>query len=86
MIRSHHGRTPLVAVSAYIDPQAVVIGDVSIGEFSSVWPCVVIRGDVNWIRIGSGWLNPARVQGHASVAACRHGYGRARRHPARLHD
>ena len=53
MIRSHHGRTPQIAASAYIDPQAVVIGDVTIGELSSVWPCVVIRGDVNWIRIGS---------------------------------
>ena len=53
MIRSHHGRTPQIAASAYIDPQAVVIGDVSIGELSSVWPCVVIRGDVNWIRIGA---------------------------------
>jgi len=53
MIRSHHGRMPQIAASAYIDPQAVVIGDVSIGELSSAWPCVVIRGDVNWIRIGS---------------------------------
>src|SRR6202161_4589790 len=53
MIRSHHGRTPQIASSAYIDPQAVVSGDVSIGELSSVWPCVVIRGDVNWIRIGA---------------------------------
>src|ERR1700732_1038802 len=53
MIHSHHGRTPQIASSAYIDPQAVVIGDVSIGELSSVWPCVVIRGDVNWIRIGA---------------------------------
>ena len=53
MIRSHHGRTPQIAASAYIDPQSVVIGDVSIGELSSVWPCTVIRGDVNWIRIGS---------------------------------
>ena len=53
MIRSHHGRMPQIAASAYIDPQAVVIGDVSIGELSSAWPCVVIRGDVNWIRIGA---------------------------------
>ncbi len=53
MIRSYGGRTPLVAASAYIDPAAVVIGDVSIGEHSSVWPCTVIRGDVNWIRIGA---------------------------------
>ena len=53
MIRSHHDRMPQIAKSAYIDPQAVVIGEVTIGEFSSVWPCVVIRGDVHWIKIGS---------------------------------
>lgn len=44
---------PQIAASAYVDPAAVVIGDVALGEHSSVWPCVVIRGDVNWIRIGA---------------------------------
>ncbi len=53
MIRSYRGRTPQIAASAYIDPAAVVIGDVTIGEHSSVWPCAVIRGDVNWVRIGA---------------------------------
>jgi carbonic anhydrase/acetyltransferase-like protein (isoleucine patch superfamily) len=53
MIRSYRGRTPKIPASAYIDPDAVIIGDVTIGEQSSVWPCVVIRGDVNWIRIGA---------------------------------
>ncbi len=53
MIRSYRGRKPQIAASAYIDPAAVVIGDVTIGEHSSVWPCVVIRGDVNWVRIGA---------------------------------
>jgi len=53
MIRSYRGRTPKIPASAYIDPDAVVIGDVTIGEDSSVWPGVVIRGDVNWIRIGA---------------------------------
>jgi gamma-carbonic anhydrase len=53
MIRSFRGRKPQIAASAYVDPQAVVIGDVAIGADSSVWPCVVIRGDVNFIRIGS---------------------------------
>jgi gamma-carbonic anhydrase len=53
MIRSYRGRLPRIAASAYIDPAAVVIGDVTIGENSSVWPCVVIRGDVHWIRIGA---------------------------------
>ena len=53
MIRSYRGRMPKIPASAYIDPDAVIIGDVTIGELSSVWPCVVIRGDVNWIRIGA---------------------------------
>jgi carbonic anhydrase/acetyltransferase-like protein (isoleucine patch superfamily) len=53
LIRSYHGRAPKIAASAYIDPTAVIIGDVTIGEHSSVWPSVVIRGDVNWIRIGA---------------------------------
>jgi carbonic anhydrase/acetyltransferase-like protein (isoleucine patch superfamily) len=53
LIRSYRGRTPQIAASAYIDPAAVVIGDVTIGEHSSVWPCAVIRGDVNWVRIGA---------------------------------
>lgn len=53
MIRSYNGRSPQIAASAYIDPAAVVIGDVTIGDHSSVWPCVVIRGDVHFIRIGA---------------------------------
>ena len=53
MIRSYRGRWPQIAASAYIDPAAVVIGDVTIGEHASVWPGVVIRGDVHWIRIGA---------------------------------
>jgi carbonic anhydrase/acetyltransferase-like protein (isoleucine patch superfamily) len=53
MIRTYLGHAPQIAASAYIDPQAVVIGDVVIGEHSSVWPCAVLRGDVNFMRIGS---------------------------------
>jgi carbonic anhydrase/acetyltransferase-like protein (isoleucine patch superfamily) len=53
LIRSYRGRWPQIAASAYIDPAAVVIGDVTIGEHASVWPGVVIRGDVHWIRIGA---------------------------------
>jgi len=53
LIRSYCGRMPQIAASAYVDPAAVVIGDVTIGEHSSVWPCAVIRGDVNWVRIGA---------------------------------
>lgn len=53
MIRSYRGMRPQIAASAYIDPSAVVIGDVVIGEESSVWPACVIRGDVDSIRIGA---------------------------------
>jgi gamma-carbonic anhydrase len=44
---------PEIAASAYIDDAAIVIGDVAIGQDASVWPGVVIRGDVHWIRIGA---------------------------------
>ena len=53
MIRTYRGHVPQIAATAYVDPQAVVIGDVVIGEHSSVWPCTVIRGDVHSIRIGA---------------------------------
>jgi len=53
VIRSYRGRWPVIASSAYIDPAATIIGDVTIGDLSSVWPSVVIRGDVNYIRIGA---------------------------------
>ena len=52
-IRPYRGKQPQIAASAYIDPAAVVIGDVVIGEDSSVWPCTVVRGDVHYIRIGA---------------------------------
>ena len=53
MIRPYRGVLPRIAESAYIDASAQIIGDVEIGERSSVWPNVSIRGDVNHIRIGS---------------------------------
>jgi carbonic anhydrase/acetyltransferase-like protein (isoleucine patch superfamily) len=43
---------PAVHATAYVDESAQVIGDVEIGEHSSVWMNVVIRGDVNTIRVG----------------------------------
>ena len=51
-IRSHAGQHPRIAPGVYIDPASVVIGDVEIGEGSSVWPMTVIRGDIHRIRIG----------------------------------
>jgi carbonic anhydrase/acetyltransferase-like protein (isoleucine patch superfamily) len=52
-IRSYQGKTPLLGAYVFVDESAVVIGDVEIGEDSSVWPCTVIRGDMHKIRIGS---------------------------------
>jgi carbonic anhydrase/acetyltransferase-like protein (isoleucine patch superfamily) len=52
-IRTFQDKTPLVDPTAYIDDMAIVIGDVSIGADSSVWPMCSIRGDVNYIRIGA---------------------------------
>jgi carbonic anhydrase/acetyltransferase-like protein (isoleucine patch superfamily) len=53
MIRSYQGKTPQIANGCYIDTSAQVLGDVVIGERSSVWMNAVVRGDVNSIRIGS---------------------------------
>jgi carbonic anhydrase/acetyltransferase-like protein (isoleucine patch superfamily) len=53
MLRPFRSIAPKVHPSAYIDQSAQVIGDVEIGEESSVWMNVVIRGDVNVIRIGA---------------------------------
>src|SRR5262245_500339 len=53
MLRPYRGITPRVHATAYIDISAQVIGDVEIGEASSVWMNAVVRGDVNWIRIGA---------------------------------
>ena len=52
MIRAYRGIVPKIAASAYIDPSAQVIGDVVVGERSSIWPNVTARGDVHSIRIG----------------------------------
>jgi carbonic anhydrase/acetyltransferase-like protein (isoleucine patch superfamily) len=52
MLRPYRGILPRVHPTAYIDDSAQVIGDVEIGEESSVWMAVVIRGDVHRIRIG----------------------------------
>ena len=52
IIIPHHGKTPVIPDSAYLAPTATVIGDVVLGEQASLWFNVVVRGDVNFIRIG----------------------------------
>ena len=50
--RPYNGILPTLGERAYIDPAASVIGDVVLGDDVSVWPFTVIRGDVNFVRIG----------------------------------
>ncbi len=52
MIRAFQGVLPKIPQSCFIEETAVVIGDVVMGEECSVWFHTVIRGDVNYIRIG----------------------------------
>jgi carbonic anhydrase/acetyltransferase-like protein (isoleucine patch superfamily) len=52
-VRSYRGIAPRIGARAYIDPEACVIGDVTIGEDSSIWPKAVLRGDVNRIVVGA---------------------------------
>ena len=51
-IRKYKDIYPEISESAYIDPSAVIIGDVKVGEQSSIWCTCVLRGDVNFIRVG----------------------------------
>jgi carbonic anhydrase/acetyltransferase-like protein (isoleucine patch superfamily) len=53
MLRSYKDHFPRVHATAFVDASAQVIGDVEIGEASSVWMNAVVRGDVHWIRIGA---------------------------------
>ncbi len=48
-----HGHTPRIHPSAFIAPGCQIIGDVEIGEGASIWYNCVLRGDVNFIRIGA---------------------------------
>src|SRR5271166_6703135 len=52
MIRSHKGITPQVPDTSYVDDSAQIIGDVILGEHSSIWMNAVLRGDVHEIRVG----------------------------------
>ncbi|CAM3889669.1 UDP-3-O-[3-hydroxymyristoyl] glucosamine N-acyltransferase [Vibrio aerogenes CECT 7868] len=51
-LRSYRGICPKIAQYVYIDSSSVLVGDIQIGEHSSIWPLVAARGDVNFITIG----------------------------------
>ena len=51
-VRPYQGIAPTLGARVYVDPQAAVIGKVTLGEDVSIWPMAVLRGDVNTIRLG----------------------------------
>lgn len=52
-IRPYKTQVPRLGKRVYVDPAAVVIGDVDLGDDVNVWPCAVIRGDMHYIRVGA---------------------------------
>jgi len=71
MIRAYQGISPRLHSSSYVDESAQIVGDVSIGENSSVWMNAVVRGDVYAIRIG----NNSNVQDCSVLHGMRYKYG-----------
>ena len=51
--RPYRGIHPTLEEGVYVDSTALVIGDVVLGKDVSIWPMAVVRGDVNYIRIGA---------------------------------
>ena len=52
-LRPYLDHVPVVGERVYVDPAARLIGDVVLGDDVSLWPGVVVRGDVNFIRVGA---------------------------------
>ncbi len=76
MIRPFRGVHPQIPTSAYVDVSAQVIGDVHLGEESSIWCNAVLRGDMYYIRIG----DRANIQDNCVV------HTRTGSHPTILED
>jgi gamma-carbonic anhydrase len=80
MIIPFGGKTPDIANDCFLAPDCVIIGDVTIGSESSIWFKTVLRGDINWIKIGkctniqdgcivhvSGGKSPTTIGDHVTV-------------------
>src|ERR1019366_7949150 len=76
MIRSYQGQMPQIPASCYVDVSAQVIGDVILGERSSVWMNAVLRGDVHSIRVGA----------NSNVQDCAVLHGQRNRYPVIVGD
>ncbi len=53
MIRPFQGMAPKLGSRVFLPDSALVVGDVTLGDDASIWFNCVVRGDVNWIRIGA---------------------------------
>ena len=84
-VKSVGDKVPRVAPTAWISEAAYVVGDVEIGEGSSVWPGAVVRGDFGSIRIGADtviedncvvhtgepmWIGDHDIIGHNVIVHC----------------
>lgn len=72
IVRAYHGKEPRIGARAFVADNASLIGDVELGEDSSIWYGVVLRGDIHFIRIGAR----SNVQDN-SVLHVEHGTGPA---------
>jgi len=52
-IKAYKDTLPVLGRNVYVDPAALVIGKVELGDDVSIWPLAVVRGDVNFVRIGA---------------------------------
>ena len=76
-LRAFKNKRPIIGASVYIDESAVLIGDVTLGDDVSIWPTVVIRGDVESITIGAG----TNVQDGSVLHVSHAGHYSAKGHP-----
>jgi carbonic anhydrase/acetyltransferase-like protein (isoleucine patch superfamily) len=76
MVRSYLGYSPVVPKSCYVDISAQIIGQVELGEHSSVWMNAVLRGDVHSIRLGA----------NSNVQDCAVLHGMRYKHPVVVGD
>jgi carbonic anhydrase/acetyltransferase-like protein (isoleucine patch superfamily) len=76
MVRSYLGYSPVVPGSCYVDISAQIIGQVELGERSSVWMNAVLRGDVHSIRLGA----------NSNVQDCAVLHGMRYKHPVVVGD
>ena len=76
MVRSYLGYSPVIPRSCYVDISAQIIGQVELGEHSSVWMNAVLRGDVHSIRVGA----------NSNVQDCAVLHGMRYKHPVVVGD